>query len=105
MPFMKSLGRLRRLPGTDQKRPCLFTDRIALRETRKIHLPVSVRDGSKDARAERAPFRLITDPAKRREVLLTSWKSVGKVFVMVALILDPVNPNEPSDFIEGALSR
>lgn len=49
----------------------------------------AIRDGSRDARAGRTPFRLISDPAHRREVLLTSWKSVGKVFVM-ALILDAV---------------
>lgn len=47
----------------------------------------AIRDGRRDARAERKPFRLITDPAQRREVLLTGWKSVGKVFV-IALILD-----------------
>ena len=38
---------------------------------------------------ERKPFRVITDPAQRREVLLSGWKSVGKVFVL-ALILDAV---------------
>jgi len=31
----------------------------------------------------------MTDPAQRREVLLTGWKSVGKVFV-IAFILDAV---------------
>ena len=49
----------------------------------------AIRDGRRDARAGRQPFRLITEPAKRREVLLTSWKSVGKVFV-IALILDAI---------------
>ncbi len=49
----------------------------------------AIRDGRRDAHAERKPFRLITDPAQRRQVLLTSWKSVGKVFV-IALILDAV---------------
>lgn len=49
----------------------------------------AIRDGRRDSRAQRKPFRLITDPAQRRQVLLTSWKSVGKVFV-IALILDAV---------------
>lgn len=49
----------------------------------------AIRDGITDARAERKPFRLITDPAQRLQVLLTSWRSVGKVFV-IALILDAV---------------
>ncbi len=47
----------------------------------------AIRDGRRDCRAERKPFRLITDPAQRRQVLLSAWKSVGKVFV-IALILD-----------------
>lgn len=49
----------------------------------------AIRDGRRDARAGRQPFRLITDPSERREVLLTMWKSVGKVFVM-ALTVDAV---------------
>jgi hypothetical protein len=49
----------------------------------------AIRDGRRDARAGRKPFRLMTDPAQRREVLLTGWKSVGKVFV-IAFILDAV---------------
>jgi hypothetical protein len=49
----------------------------------------AIRDGRRDARAGRKPFRLMTDPAQRRQVLSTSWKSVGKVFV-IALILDAV---------------
>jgi hypothetical protein len=49
----------------------------------------AIRDARRDARAGRKPFRLITDPAQRHQVLLTGWKSVGKVFV-IALILDAV---------------
>jgi hypothetical protein len=49
----------------------------------------AIRDGRRDARAGRKPFRLFTDPAQRREVLLSGWKSVGKVF-FIALILDAV---------------
>ena len=48
---------------------------------------LSTRDGRQDALAGRKPFRLITDSTQRRQVLLSSWKSVGKVFV-IALILD-----------------
>lgn len=48
---------------------------------------LAIRDGRQDARAGRKPFRALTDPAERRQVLLSSWKSVGKVFVL-ALILD-----------------
>ena len=49
----------------------------------------AIRDGSRDARAGRKPFRLMTDPAQRRQALLTGWRSVGKVFV-IAFILDAV---------------
>jgi hypothetical protein len=49
----------------------------------------AVRDGRRDAREGRAPFRLFTEPGQRREVLLSSWKSVGKVFV-IGLILDAI---------------
>jgi hypothetical protein len=47
----------------------------------------AIRDGRRDAHTGRTPFRLLTEPAQRREVLLTGCKSVGKVFV-IALILD-----------------
>jgi hypothetical protein len=49
----------------------------------------AVRDGRTDAREGRAPFRLFTEPGQRREVLLSSLKSVGKVFV-IGLILDAI---------------
>jgi len=49
----------------------------------------AIRDGRRDARAGRKPFRLMTEPAQRRQVLMSGWKSVGKVFVM-ALIIDAV---------------
>jgi hypothetical protein len=48
---------------------------------------LAIRDGRQDARAGRKPFRVLTDPTQRRQVLLSSWKSVGKVFA-IALILD-----------------
>jgi hypothetical protein len=48
---------------------------------------LAIRDGRRDARAGRKPFRLIIDPAQRRQVLMSGWKSVGKVFI-VALVLD-----------------
>lgn len=48
---------------------------------------LAARDGWEDARAGREPFRVLTDPTQRRQVVLSSWKSVGKVF-FIALILD-----------------
>jgi hypothetical protein len=45
--------------------------------------------GTEEETPERAPFRLFTEPSQRREVLLSAWKSVGKVFV-IGLILDAV---------------
>jgi hypothetical protein len=47
------------------------------------------RDGRRDAREGRAPFRLFSDPGQRREVLRSSWKSVGKVFA-IGLTLDAI---------------
>ncbi len=49
----------------------------------------AIRDGRRDAHEGRTPFRVLTKPGQRREVLLSSWKSVGKVFVL-ALVLDAV---------------
>jgi hypothetical protein len=49
----------------------------------------AIRDGRGDAREGRAPFRLFTEAGQRREVLISSWKSVGKVFV-IALILGAI---------------
>src|ERR1039458_2320347 len=50
---------------------------------------LAIRDGRRDAHEGRPPFRVITAPGQRREVVLSSWKSVGKIFV-IALILDAV---------------
>jgi hypothetical protein len=47
----------------------------------------AIRDGRRDAREGRPPFRLFTRPEQRREVVLSSWNSLGKVFI-IALILD-----------------
>jgi hypothetical protein len=49
----------------------------------------AIRDGRKDAREGRAAFRLFTRPEQRHEVLLSSWKSLGKVFI-IAVILDAI---------------
>jgi hypothetical protein len=49
----------------------------------------AIRDGRRDAREGRAPYRLVTRPEQRREVLLSSWRSLGKVFI-IALILDVI---------------
>jgi hypothetical protein len=46
-------------------------------------------DGRKDAHEGRAPYfwALFSEPEHRREMLLSGWKSVGKVFI-IAVILD-----------------
>ena len=51
----------------------------------------AVRDGLKDARARKPAFlwQCFTSPAERRDLIRHGWKSVGKVFV-VAAILDVV---------------
>jgi hypothetical protein len=51
----------------------------------------AILDGRKDAREGRAPYfwSLFTDPRNRRALLLTGWKSVGKIFFL-ALVLDAV---------------
>ena len=48
---------------------------------------LAVRDGRRDAHEGRTPFRAIIEPRQRREGLVSSWKSVSKVFFM-ALIID-----------------
>jgi hypothetical protein len=48
---------------------------------------LAIWDGRLDARAGRKPFRLMTEAAQRRQVLMSGWKSVGKVFV-IALVID-----------------
>jgi hypothetical protein len=50
---------------------------------------LAIRDGRRDASEGKSPYRLFTEPGQRREVLLSGWKSAGKVFV-IALILDAV---------------
>ena len=49
----------------------------------------AIRDGRRDASEGKLPYRLFTEPGQRGEVLLSGWKSAGKVFV-IALILDAV---------------
>jgi hypothetical protein len=49
----------------------------------------AIRDGRRDALEGRRPLRFLTQPGQRREVLLSSWKSVGKVFIF-SLILDAI---------------
>jgi len=48
-------------------------------------------DGWKDARSGRPPYfwALFTDEAHRREMLVSGWTSIGKVFVL-ALLLDAI---------------
>jgi hypothetical protein len=52
---------------------------------------LAIRDGFRDARAERSPYfwAIFTDPMHRRERLRDGWNSVGKIFV-IALVLDAV---------------
>lgn len=52
---------------------------------------LAFRDGRKDAREGRAPFflALLTDPQHRDDMLWSSCKSIGKVFIL-AVILDNV---------------
>jgi hypothetical protein len=49
----------------------------------------AIRDGRRDAHQGRTAFRLLTEPGQRRDVLLSSWKSLGKLLVL-ALVLDAV---------------
>jgi hypothetical protein len=48
---------------------------------------LAIRDGRRDAHAGLKPFRVRADPAQRRQVMMSSWKSVGKVPV-IALVID-----------------
>jgi hypothetical protein len=51
----------------------------------------AILSGLKDARAGKPPYfwALITDPARRIDMIKDGWKSVGKVFVL-AIVLDVV---------------
>lgn len=51
----------------------------------------AILDGRKDALEGRAPYfwALFTSPGRRRDMLRSGWKSVGKIFV-IALVLDAV---------------
>jgi hypothetical protein len=42
----------------------------------------AIRDGRRDAREGRSPFRLFTKPGQRSEVLLSSWKSWEKYLLL-----------------------
>jgi hypothetical protein len=46
----------------------------------------AIREGRRDAREGRALFfRLFTRPKQGREVLLSSWKSLGKVLILALI--------------------
>lgn len=51
----------------------------------------AILSGLKDAKAGKPPYfwSLITDPARRADMIKDGWKSVGKVFI-IALVLDAV---------------
>ena len=48
-------------------------------------------DGRKDAKAGNPPYfwSLATDSSRRKEMLESGWKSVGKIFIL-ALVLDAI---------------
>ncbi|MEJ2379020.1 MAG: hypothetical protein P8Y71_27725, partial [Pseudolabrys sp.] len=54
-----------------------------------VALYFAVRDGMKDAREGKSPYfwALFTEPTHRREILESSWESIGTVFI-VAVGLD-----------------
>jgi hypothetical protein len=54
-----------------------------------VALFFAFRDGLRDAREGRSPYfwALFTEPAHRRDMLESGWRSIGKVFV-IAIILD-----------------
>jgi hypothetical protein len=54
-----------------------------------VALVFAIRDGRKDAREGRPPYfwALFTDPGHRRDMVMSGWKSIGKVFI-IAIVLD-----------------
>jgi len=54
-----------------------------------VALFFAFRDGVRDARERRSPYfwALFTEPAHRRDMLESGWRSIGKVFV-IAIVLD-----------------
>ena len=55
----------------------------------------AIRDGLKDARMGRPPYfwSLFTDPTHRVERLKNGWRSIGKIFILAA-VLDVVYPTD-----------
>lgn len=53
-----------------------------------VALFFAFRDGSRDAREGRTAFfwSLFTEPKHRREMLESGWKSIGKVFILAAVL-------------------
>ncbi len=53
-----------------------------------VALFFAFRDGRRDAREGRSAFfwALFTEPAHRREMLESGWKSIGKVFILATLL-------------------
>ena len=56
-----------------------------------VALFFAFRDGVRDAREGKSPYfwALFTEPAHRRDMLESGWKSIGKVFI-IAIVLDLV---------------
>jgi hypothetical protein len=53
-----------------------------------VALFFAFRDGSRDAREGRTAFfwSLFSEPEHRREMLESGWKSIGKVFILAAVL-------------------
>jgi len=54
-----------------------------------VALFFAFRDGVRDAREGQSPYfwALFTEPAHRRDMIESGWKSIGKVFI-IAILLD-----------------
>lgn len=63
--------------------------RLLLQPT--MALIFGIRDGIRDARAGNPPYfwAIFAQPGRRRDLIASGWKSVGKVFVL-AIILDAI---------------
>jgi len=56
-----------------------------------VAITLAIFDGRKDCADCRVPYfiSLVTQPENRREMLMSSWHSIGKVFIL-AIVLDSV---------------
>jgi hypothetical protein len=63
--------------------------RLLLQPT--MALIFGIRDGIRDARAGHPPYfwALFSQPGRRRDLIRSGWKSIGKIFVL-AVVLDAI---------------